>query len=149
LCLFHLRALVLMHECGHGSLFRTRWLNPAFGFFFGVLSGMPQYVWSRHHDFHHANNGNWEKYRGPLTTLSVDEYQAMTQSQQQIYKHSRNFALAPFGGFVYLVFNPRFTWLKERLPNQKPRLRRTQQVLRPVTGNRVPSIGTCSLTTLC
>jgi omega-6 fatty acid desaturase (delta-12 desaturase) len=111
LCLFHLRVLVLMHECGHGSMFRTRWLNPFFGFLFGVISAMPQYVWSRHHDFHHANNGNWEKYRGPLTTRSVDEYAAMTVSQQRMYRHTRNVALAPLGGFVYLIFNPRFTWL--------------------------------------
>jgi acyl-lipid omega-6 desaturase (Delta-12 desaturase) len=111
LCLFHLRALVLMHECGHGSLFRTRWLNSVFGFFFGVVSGMPQYVWSRHHDFHHANNGNWEKYRGPLTTPSIDEYAAMTKRQRIMYRYTRHIALAPLGGFVYLIFNPRFTWL--------------------------------------
>jgi acyl-lipid omega-6 desaturase (Delta-12 desaturase) len=111
LCLFHLRGLVLMHECGHGSLFRTSWLNHSFGFLFGVVAGMPQYVWSRHHDFHHANNGNWEKYRGPLTTPSVDEYEAMTSAQQLTYRVTRSAALAPLGGFVYLIFNPRFTWL--------------------------------------
>jgi hypothetical protein len=44
----------------------------------GVISGMPQYAWSRHNNYHHANNGNWEKYRGLSTTLSVDEYAAMT-----------------------------------------------------------------------
>lgn len=115
LCLFTLRVLVLMHECGHGSLFRTRWLNRAFGFLFGAIAGMPQYVWSQHHDFHHATNGNWEKYRGALTTLSVAEYEAMTEAQQRMYRHSRSFWLAPFAGFVYLIFNPRFTWLKGSL----------------------------------
>ena len=65
LSLFYMRVLVLMHECGHGSLFRSHRLNRAFGFLFGVLSGMPQFVWSAHHNFHHANNGNWERYRGP------------------------------------------------------------------------------------
>ncbi len=77
--LFTVRAFALMHECGHGSLFRTQRLNRAFGFLLGVVSGMPQYVWSQHHNFHHANNGNWEKYRGLYTTLSVDEYAAMTE----------------------------------------------------------------------
>ena len=42
--LFALRIFVLMHECGHGSLFRTQSLNRAFGFVLGVISGMPQYV---------------------------------------------------------------------------------------------------------
>ena len=115
LCLFSLRTLVLMHECGHGSMFRSRWLNRTFGFIFGVLTGMPQYVWSQHHDYHHSNNGNWEKYRGPLTTPSVQEYEAMSDAQQRTYRRTRNVLFAPLGGFVYLVFNPRFTWLKGSL----------------------------------
>jgi acyl-lipid omega-6 desaturase (Delta-12 desaturase) len=72
--LFTLRAFALMHQRGHGSLFRTQRLNRAFSFLLGVVFGMPQYVWSQHYDFHHANNGNWEKYRGLYTTLSVAEY---------------------------------------------------------------------------
>jgi acyl-lipid omega-6 desaturase (Delta-12 desaturase) len=110
--LFALRVLVLMHECGHGSLFRTQRLNRAFGFLFGVMSGMPQYVWSQHHEYHHATNGNWEKYRGPLSTPSVEEYAAMTASQQRGYRNTRNIMMAPLGGFMYLIFNPRWTWLK-------------------------------------
>ena len=110
--LFTLRAFALMHECGHGSLFRTRRLNRAFGFLLGVVSGMPQYVWSQHHSYHHNNNGNWEKYRGPYTTPSVDEYAAMTNTQRLLYRGKCSIALAPFVGFVYLIFNPRFTWLK-------------------------------------
>src|SRR6266481_1389032 len=110
--LFGLRIFVLMHECGHNSLFRTRSLNRAFGFVLGVISGMPQYVWSKHHNFHHANNGNWEKYRGLYTTLSVDEYAAMTDAQQRIYRRKCSIATAPFAGLIYVIFNPRFTWLK-------------------------------------
>jgi omega-6 fatty acid desaturase (delta-12 desaturase) len=110
--LFTLRVFALMHECGHGSLFRTQRLNRALGFVFGVVSGMPQYVWSQHHSYHHLNNGNWERYRGPYTTPSVDEYAAMTPAQQFIYRGKCSIALAPLVGFIYLIFNPRFTWLK-------------------------------------
>jgi omega-6 fatty acid desaturase (delta-12 desaturase) len=113
--LFTLRAFALMHECGHGSLFRTQPLNHACGFLLGVVSGMPQYVWSRHHNFHHANNGNWEKYRGLYTTLSVDEYAAMTDAQQRMYRRKCSIAVAPFAGLVYVIFNPRFNWLKGSL----------------------------------
>ena len=35
---------------------------------------MPQYVWSQNHSYHHTHNGNWEKYRGPYTTMSINEY---------------------------------------------------------------------------
>ena len=110
--LFTLRAFTLMHECGHGSLFRTQRLNRAFGFLLGVVSGMPQFVWSQHHNFHHVNNGNWEKYRGLYTTLSVDEYAAMTDAQQRMYRQKCSIATAPFAGLIYVILNPRFTWLK-------------------------------------
>jgi acyl-lipid omega-6 desaturase (Delta-12 desaturase) len=110
--LFSLRVFTLMHECGHGSLFRTHRLNRAFGFILGVVSGMPQYVWSRHHSYHHAQNGGWEKYRGLYTTLSVDEYAAMTKSWQRLYRYKCSIAFAPFAGLIYVIFNPRFNWLK-------------------------------------
>jgi omega-6 fatty acid desaturase (delta-12 desaturase) len=110
--LFNIRAFALMHECGHGSLFRTQPLNRVFGFVLGVVCGMPQFVWSQHHSYHHATNGDWERYRGPYTTLSVNEYESMSHSQQRLYRGKCSIALAPFVGFIYLIFNPRFTWLK-------------------------------------
>jgi omega-6 fatty acid desaturase (delta-12 desaturase) len=110
--LFNVRVFALMHECGHGSLFRSPWLNRATGFLLGVVSGMPQYVWSQHHSYHHAHNGNWEKYRGPYTTLSVNEYAVMTNAQQRMYRYKCSIAAAPVVGFIYLIFNPRFTWIK-------------------------------------
>jgi omega-6 fatty acid desaturase (delta-12 desaturase) len=112
LCLFTLRVFALMHECGHNSLFRTPQLNRVFGFILGVFSGMPQYVWSRHHSYHHTHNGNWEKYRGPYTTLSVGEYAALTGAQQCLYRWKCSPVLAPLVGFIYLIFNPRYTWLR-------------------------------------
>jgi omega-6 fatty acid desaturase (delta-12 desaturase) len=110
--LFLIRVFVLMHECGHGSLFRTARLNRAVGFILGVVSGMPAYVWSQHHLHHHTTNGNWDKYRGPLNIIAVDEYAALSARQQRRYRQARSVWLAPVGGFLYLIFNPRVTWLK-------------------------------------
>jgi omega-6 fatty acid desaturase (delta-12 desaturase) len=110
--LFTLRVFALMHECGHGSLFRTRRLNRVFGFILGVAAGMPQYVWSQHHNYHHTHNGNWERYRGPYTTLSVDEYAALSPTRQRLYRLKCSIFGAPIAGFIYLIFNQRFTWLK-------------------------------------
>jgi acyl-lipid omega-6 desaturase (Delta-12 desaturase) len=110
--LFTLRVFALMHECGHWSLFHSRWLNRTAGFLLGVVAGMPQYVWSQHHNYHHAHNGNWEKYRGPYATLSVDEYAALTATGQCMYRLKCSMAAAPLAGFIYLIFNPRFTWIK-------------------------------------
>lgn len=110
--LFLIRVFSLMHECGHGSLFGSRWLNRAWGFVFGVISGMPQFVWAQHHDFHHRHNGNWERYRGPLSTLTTEQYAALGTAGQRRFRLLRHLALAPLGGFVYLIFNPRFNWIK-------------------------------------
>lgn len=110
--LLTVRVFGLMHECGHGSLFRSRSLNRLAGFLLGVVSGMPQYVWSQHHNYHHAHNGNWDKYRGPYTTLSVDEYAALSRARQRMYRFKCSVVAAPLAGFIYLIFNPRFTWLK-------------------------------------
>lgn len=109
--LFLLRAFVLMHECGHGSLFQSPALNQVFGFVLGVVTGMPQYVWSQNHNFHHSTNGNWAKYRGPLAILTVDEYDALTGPQQRAYARARTLGMAPVGGFLYLLLNPRLTWM--------------------------------------
>jgi omega-6 fatty acid desaturase (delta-12 desaturase) len=61
LCLMLLRAFVLMHECGHHSVFRSTRLNKACAFAFGVMVGMPQQVWAKNHQNHHATNGNWAR----------------------------------------------------------------------------------------
>ena len=110
--LFLLRAFVLMHECGHGSLFRSGRLNRFFGFVFGVVTGMPQFVWSAHHQFHHSTNGNWAQYQGPLSIIPAHEYAAMNVSQQRRYRNARNIWMAPHAGFFYLIFTPRFVWLQ-------------------------------------
>lgn len=110
-----LRCFSLLHDCGHGSLFRSARLNRTFGFVFGVLSGMPQYVWSQHHHYHHRTNGNWQRYRGPLAILSVDEFDALTQQQQRRYVRARNPVLAPLAGLMYLIVQPRLNWLRGTL----------------------------------
>jgi acyl-lipid omega-6 desaturase (Delta-12 desaturase) len=157
--LFLVRVFALMHECGHGSLFRSPRANRAMGFVFGVISGMPQYVWSQHHDYHHRNNGNWERYRGPLATLSVDEYVALSPALRRRYWLARHIALAPLGGFVYLIFNPRFNWLKGNLAllwhlvRGKPaagfatRYWKTWKEYRHMTANNLVLLG--ALTALC
>ncbi len=110
--LFLLRAFALMHDCGHRSLFRRGILNSVSGFVFGVLTGMPQYVWSRHHAHHHATNGNWSKYRGPLGTLTLEEYAQLSPTRQRAYQRSRRVYMAPFAGLMYLLVNPRLNWAR-------------------------------------
>ena len=112
LTLFLLRAFVMLHDCGHNCLYPSARANSIVGFIFGAVCGVPQYVWSRHHDYHHSTNGDWEKYRGPLTVLSTDEYAQLNDKQKRRYASQRKLYMGPLAGFLYFVFNPRFTWLK-------------------------------------
>jgi Fatty acid desaturase len=107
-----LRTFSLMHDCGHNSLFRSPVLNRLFGFMFGLLTGMPQFVWAQHHNYHHAHNGNWAKYRGPLAILTVDEFRLLSPRKQRLYAATRTLWLAPLAGFLYLIVNPRLNWLR-------------------------------------
>lgn len=111
LSLFIVRIFMLMHDCGHKSMFQTQLFNTLGGFFTGVFVGMPQYVWAQHHNHHHSTNGNWEKYRGALNILSVNEFSQLSASKQNKYRLGRSILLAPFGAFLYFIFNPRFNWL--------------------------------------
>ena len=107
LTLFSARTFSLMHDCGHNSLFEKRKLNNLFGFFLGVLNGIPQTPWSADHAFHHRNNGNWQIYKGPIDVLDLDDYQNLSAKEQFFYKLSRSWLMLFPGGFFYLVIKPR------------------------------------------
>lgn len=127
LTLFLLRSFVLLHDCGHNAMFANPKLNSAVGFVFGVFCGMPQYVWSRHHDYHHSTNGNWNKYRGPLAVLSASEYAQLNDKQKRGYARQRRIWMGPLAGFLYFVFNPRFTWIKGSVALIRHMVKRIQQ----------------------
>jgi omega-6 fatty acid desaturase (delta-12 desaturase) len=111
LVLFSARSFALMHDCGHGSLFRSKALNRSVGFLLGVVNAIPQHPWSRGHAFHHLHNGNWERYRGPSALLTVAQFQQLTPQQQQRYGWSRHPLMLFPGGFSYLVLRPRLQLL--------------------------------------
>lgn len=112
LSFFIVRIFMLMHDCGHKSLFKTPVLNTIIGFFTGVFVGLSQYVWSQHHNFHHATNGDWEKYRGPLAILTLAEYNKLKPKQQKKYRLNRHLLMAPIGALMYFIISPRINWLR-------------------------------------
>jgi len=108
---FILRMFVLMHDCGHNSLFKSQRANHIVGFLLGVLTAMPQFVWSKNHAFHHKTNGDWEKYGGVFNIMSTEEYSKLTNKEQRKYWLLRQPAILIPGGFLYVLFNPRFNWI--------------------------------------
>jgi omega-6 fatty acid desaturase (delta-12 desaturase) len=124
LSLFLLRGFVLMHDAGHHSLYRSKWLNRVTGFLLGVLSGLPQQVWAENHRYHHVTNGNWAKYRGPLNVACVTDYLAMDARQQRRYRNTRDILMSPMAGFLYFLVNPRITWMRASVQLLRRRLAR-------------------------
>lgn len=105
--LFSLRCFSLMHDCGHYSLFRSKRVNRVVGFILGVMNAIPQYPWSRGHAYHHKTNGDWEKYRGPASLISTEQFSKLSPFAQKRYEWLRHpFMLLP-GGFFYLAIKPR------------------------------------------
>jgi omega-6 fatty acid desaturase (delta-12 desaturase) len=109
--LFLLRSFVLMHDCGHGALFESRRANQLVGFLFGVITGMPQFVWSKNHSYHHNTNGDWVKYGGVFNIVSTDRYAKMSNEERNRYWAYRHPLILIPGGFLYVLFNPRFNWI--------------------------------------
>ncbi|WP_259720940.1 fatty acid desaturase [Synechococcus sp. CS-1328] len=109
--LFLARCFSLMHDCGHNALFRSRRVNRAVGFLFGIVCGIPQLPWSRGHAFHHRHNGNWERYQGPSALITTQAYSALSPVQQRWYGRIRHPLMLFPGGFFYLVIKPRVAML--------------------------------------
>ena len=107
LVLLSSRCFALMHDCGHDSLFHSRWLNRSAGFLLGVLNAIPQHPWSRGHAYHHRHNGNWQLYRGPSALITLAEYQSLSKINKIIYFISRHPLMLFPGGFFYLIIKPR------------------------------------------
>ena len=107
LSLLSLRSFALMHDCGHGSLFKTARLNRIFGFLLGAINGVPQLHWSRDHAYHHKTNGDWQRYRGVADFLSLEEFQSLSSKQQTIYAWIHHPLMAIPGGFYYLAIKPK------------------------------------------
>ena len=111
LVLFSARTFSLMHDCGHDSLFRHRWLNRVAGFLLGVLNALPQHPWARGHAFHHQHNGNWDRYRGPSALVTLERYRSLPPRQRWLYAFLRQPLMLIPGGFFYLVIKPRLQLL--------------------------------------
>jgi omega-6 fatty acid desaturase (delta-12 desaturase) len=62
---------IVLHECGHGTLFQTAWLNAPAGQLAGVFALIPFECWKRVHNRHHKWTG-WQDV-DPTTALLVTE----------------------------------------------------------------------------
>jgi omega-6 fatty acid desaturase (delta-12 desaturase) len=105
------RAFIIMHDCGHGSFFSSRRWNDIVGFITGVITLTPYVQWRKEHAIHHATSGNLDKRGyGDVTTLTVNEYLALSRwgrFRYRLYRHP----------LVLLGIGPVWLAIKQRFPS--------------------------------
>ncbi len=104
--LFLVRAFILQHDCGHGSLLPNRKAQDMLGRMMGVLTVTPYSVWRQTHAVHHSAAGHLDKRgMGDVTTLTVEEYRARGFWGRLGYRAYRHplflFGLAPALLFLF------------------------------------------------
>jgi omega-6 fatty acid desaturase (delta-12 desaturase) len=116
-----LRLFIIQHDCGHGSFFRSHRANELVGGLLGVVTMTPYRYWKKTHHIHHSSSGDLGRRElGDVSTLTVDEYNALPLWKRWIYRMYRSvfglFVLGPIYQFIvkhrYPFDLPR-TWKRE------------------------------------
>ncbi len=103
---FLVRIFIIMHDCGHGSFFRSRNVCNWTGRVLGVLALTPYDVWRQSHAIHHASTGNLDRRgMGDIPTLTIEEYLKRNWFGRAAYRLIRNpfilFCIVPVYTFVF------------------------------------------------
>lgn len=95
--LLTMRSFIIMHDCGHGSFFRSKKLRTFVGYITGFVCFTPYHQWTLSHAIHHKHSGNLDKRGiGDVWTATVEEYQNMSRWGKIGYRLYRN-PLVTFG----------------------------------------------------
>ncbi len=85
------RTFIILHDCGHGSFFKSQKLNDWIGSICGVLTFTAYLRWRHDHAIHHATSGDLDRRgTGDVPTLTTREYRAMPWWGRAGYRLLRN-----------------------------------------------------------
>src|SRR4029079_3095989 len=85
------RTFIIMHDCAHGSFFRSKRANTIVGWITGVLTLTPFTQWRHAHALHDASSGDLARRgRGDFDTLTVREYESRSRWGRFKYRVVRN-----------------------------------------------------------
>ena len=105
---FLMRIFIILHDCGHGSFFKSTAANDLVGSVCGVLTFTPYQQWRHSHAIHHATASDLDRRgTGDVLTITVSEYRALPWYKRLGYRAYRSwlvmFVLAP--AFMFLVLH--------------------------------------------
>ena len=117
------RIFIIFHDCGHGSLFKSRRANDLVGCVTGLLTFTPYSHWRWQHALHHATSGNLDRRgTGSIWTLTVQEYRESSRWRRLAYRLMRHPALLLGLAPLYLFI------LKQRFPSPRANARERHSV---------------------
>ncbi|WP_397542213.1 fatty acid desaturase [Roseovarius salis] len=99
------RLYVLQHDCGHYSLFATKWMNDVAGYVLSIFSLTPFRVMQYNHNLHHAYLGNLEhRETTEVYTMTLREWQEAPFWTRLWYRLYRNPAVMLSLGGIFTYF---------------------------------------------
>jgi acyl-lipid omega-6 desaturase (Delta-12 desaturase) len=102
------RTFIIMHDCGHGSFFKSRRANEIVGWITGVMTLTPFAQWRKDHALHHASSGDLDRRgHGDIDTITVKEYMARSAKERRKYRFTRHPAVMLGLGPLYLMVSQR------------------------------------------
>ncbi len=103
---FLTRLFIILHDCGHGSFFKSQKANDFLGSVCGMFTFTPYFQWRHNHALHHATAGDLDRrvsWDLPMT-LTVKEYLQLPRWKQVAYRLYRHplalFGLIPLALFI-------------------------------------------------
>jgi omega-6 fatty acid desaturase (delta-12 desaturase) len=120
------RIFIIQHDCGHGSLFRSRLLNDRVGRLCSLFTFAAYSNWRRQHAGHHGNWNNLDRRESGSdiysACLTVTEYRALPAWRRFFYRLVRHPIVA------HLLIPPFVFLLMYRIPfDTPPRWRRERR----------------------
>lgn len=111
---FMCRFFAFVHDAGHYSLFKQKWLNEVIGTICGFFILIPFGLWQNIHRMHHSSFANLNKrHNNPeLWTLTLAEYNASSSPKKLAYRVLRS-------SFIRVFIDPISIIVLARIPHRK------------------------------
>ena len=85
------RMFAIQHDCGHGSLYKSRRLQNLIGSICSLFTLIPYHYWRKVHAVHHADLGNLNhRSAGEFPLMTVREFYQASPAKQRFYRIIRN-----------------------------------------------------------